>query len=193
VSIYSLLLVTESAESEKVIEGVAAKVGLADLPIYSGAMKSILEGDLKEQPDIILVDVAQTHPPDANTVQKLMEKCPHSRIAFLGVPASGELVVQLSILGVRDFLTWPVVSDQFLNLTTKPLTPTAQVAPTAPAQAGTNLKTITIIAAKGGSGATLVAANVGVALAQRYPNKVLVIDIASQCGDLCTYLDLVPK
>ncbi|MBY6196601.1 AAA family ATPase [Vibrio hangzhouensis] len=46
---------------------------------------------------------------------------------------------------------------------------------------------------KGGNGATTIAMNTAIQLAERYPNDVLLIDIDTQFGLLPEYLDLKPK
>jgi len=51
-------------------------------------------------------------------------------------------------------------------------------------------KVIVVISPKGGSGKTAVTANLGVALAQRHPGRVVLVDLDVQFGDLGTALAL---
>lgn len=54
-------------------------------------------------------------------------------------------------------------------------------------------KVIVVISPKGGSGKTAVSCNLAVALAQRYPGRVVAVDLDVQFGDLATALALTPE
>jgi pilus assembly protein CpaE len=54
-------------------------------------------------------------------------------------------------------------------------------------------KVIAVISPKGGSGKTAVSANLAVALAQRFPGRVVAVDLDLQFGDLTTALSLTPE
>lgn len=54
-------------------------------------------------------------------------------------------------------------------------------------------KVIVVISPKGGSGKTAVSSNLAVALAQRHPGRVVVVDLDVQFGDLETALSLHPE
>jgi pilus assembly protein CpaE len=60
----------------------------------------------------------------------------------------------------------------------------------APGSAG---KVIVVVSPKGGSGKTAVASNLSVALSQRHPGQVVVVDLDVQFGDLATALALHPE
>lgn len=54
-------------------------------------------------------------------------------------------------------------------------------------------KVIVVISPKGGSGKTAVSSNLAVALAQRYPGRVVAVDLDVQFGDLATALSITPE
>ncbi len=54
-------------------------------------------------------------------------------------------------------------------------------------------KVIAVISPKGGSGKTAVSSNLAVALAQRFPGRVVAVDLDVQFGDLATALSLTPE
>ena len=54
-------------------------------------------------------------------------------------------------------------------------------------------KVIVVISPKGGSGKTAVSSNLSVALAQRHPGRVVVVDLDAQFGDLSLALSLAPQ
>lgn len=54
-------------------------------------------------------------------------------------------------------------------------------------------KVISVTGAKGGVGKTTVAVNLAVLLAKRLPNKVALIDLYAQFGDVATMMNITPK
>lgn len=54
-------------------------------------------------------------------------------------------------------------------------------------------KVIAVISPKGGSGKTAISSNLAVALAQRFPGRVVAVDLDLQFGDLATALSLTPE
>jgi pilus assembly protein CpaE len=54
-------------------------------------------------------------------------------------------------------------------------------------------RVIVVVSPKGGSGKTVVTSNVAAALAQRYPGRVVVVDLDVQFGDLATALAVQPE
>ncbi|MHB0998497.1 MAG: AAA family ATPase [Armatimonadota bacterium] len=54
-------------------------------------------------------------------------------------------------------------------------------------------KIVSITAGKGGVGKTTICSNLAVTLAKRYNNKVILVDLYSQFGDIATMLNLAPK
>jgi pilus assembly protein CpaE len=56
-----------------------------------------------------------------------------------------------------------------------------------------NSKVIVVISPKGGSGKTAVSSNLAVALSQRHPGRVVVVDLDVQFGDLALALSVTPQ
>lgn len=99
--------------------------------------------------------------------------------------------------GLSDVVESPLDEEKAVEaLTSFKRTPDA-VAPIAEpviAQESTPGTVVAVSSAKGGSGKTVTATNLGVLLAQQYgPDKVVIVDADLQFGDVCLVLQLEPK
>ncbi len=132
--------------------------------------------DLRDaEPDLVLTFV--------RTAATLM---PAERIRCCGEPADMALILKLVKAGVKDFLDWPVDPAILRKLLESPAT----------GASGTHTPTgklSVFYSAKGGSGVSLVTANVGVTMARTTPYHILACDLSPQCGDIATYLNLPHK
>ena len=54
-------------------------------------------------------------------------------------------------------------------------------------------RVIAVVSPKGGVGKTSIATNLALALADRHPRQVVIVDLDLQFGDVCTQLDLYPR
>ena len=63
----------------------------------------------------------------------------------------------------------------------------------APTPSSSAAKVIVVVSPKGGSGKTAISSNLGVALAQRHPGRVVAVDLDVQFGDLGLALALTPE
>jgi pilus assembly protein CpaE len=69
-----------------------------------------------------------------------------------------------------------------------------ELAPATTAQgAGLRRRTVAVFSPKGGAGTTTIAANLAAALAQRKPDRVVVVDLDLQFGQVATQFDLEPS
>lgn len=61
------------------------------------------------------------------------------------------------------------------------------------ADSQSSCKIVGFVGPKGGSGLTLITVSVGIALAKRHPNQVILLDLVAQCGDVAMYLNTQPR
>lgn len=112
-----------------------------------------------------------------------------SKIVVAGIPSNSQLVVQLVKMGAHDFVAFPINLGEVRAVFSQTETNARSAQSQEPEHKNI---TITVLGPKGGSGVTLLTANLAVALAKQHPNQVIACDLSAQCGDLATYLDLSP-
>jgi len=163
------------------IREVGAVATMTDL---SMALKQIKKSD----PDVIILSLY----PSEDSTLKLAEKISHAHpqcMLFVTAPkASPELIIRAMRLGAREFWLQPFRSEEVKNgihaaLRLKNRSEARSV----------NGKVISVFGVKGGVGATPIAVNLAVAIAQRTLKDVLVLDADFQLGHAGLYLNCKPK
>jgi pilus assembly protein CpaE len=123
-----------------------------------------------------------------NELQQLSEHPPSTRPPVIVVTNTGDetqVMRHAMRAGARDFFTRPVNTELLLEAITL-------VANEKFAQSKGGPLLTAVVNAKGGSGATLLAANLAHVLAKEGQQKVALIDMDLQFGTLGLYLDLQP-
>lgn len=141
--------------------------------------------DVNILPDLLVLCLSEAW---ENELQQLTERSPVHRPPVIAVTTTDNeaQVMRLAMrAGARDFFTRPVNIDlliEAINL----------VANEKFAQSSSGTLLTAVVNAKGGSGATLLAANLAHVLAKEGGQKVALIDMDLQFGTLGLYLDLQP-
>ena len=102
--------------------------------------------------------------------------------------------------GVKDVLASPAEPAQLQEAITRVVASLSSTAPSAPAAEDPTFegdgeigKVITVFSTKGGAGKSMIATNLGVALAQRSDKPVCLVDADLQFGDIAVMLKLSPQ
>jgi len=141
--------------------------------------------DIHALPDLLVLCLSDAW---ENELQQLSERSPSSRPPVIVVTNTGDetqVMRQAMRAGARDFFTRPVNVDlliEAINLVAREQSTQKKGEPLLTA----------VVNAKGGSGATLLAANLAHVIAKEGRQKVALIDMDLQFGTLGLYLDLQP-
>jgi pilus assembly protein CpaE len=137
-------------------------------------------------PDLIITCLSEAW---QDELQQLADRPPATRppVIVITKPSDDMQHMRLAMqAGARDFITRPVNLDVFLKSVNK-------VADEKTAASGTGPLLTAFVNAKGGSGATLLAANVAHVMAKKGRQKVALVDLDFQFGTLGLYLDIHPS
>jgi pilus assembly protein CpaE len=135
------------------------------------------------------------------SLDRLVPHHPEVGMILVAHELSTALLQQALRAGVKDVLTDPLGSDQIfeaIERVASGLKPS-----TTPAFGGGDVDTegfdgelgqvITVFSTKGGAGKSVIAANLGVILAQRSEKPVVLVDADLQFGDIAVMLKLAPQ
>jgi pilus assembly protein CpaE len=184
-----LLIVGDSRETiTPIVESLEGQQMLSPLPYVVPRGEVMLPQYMDPAPDAIVFYVDEDW---RDPVWELIEQMPRPRPPlFIMTPDNDmELLRTAMRLGVRDVFTMPVDVDDFVSAVT-------HVVREDRIRRGEEAsRLISLMNTKGGSGASLIAANVALAMANQAADKrrLLLVDFDFQFGGLPTYLNLVAR
>ncbi len=142
------------------------------------------------KPFIVLIDLGNPVLPSdvlMSSLKTILSSSAEIHVICAAEPHDASLVLKLVRLGVRDFLAFPFVKEE-VRKTSEEIYSTT-LAGTNPAAS----KIVTLYSPKGGTGVTLIAANLAIALKDKKDKSVVLLDLSNQCGDVVTYLNVTPQ
>jgi pilus assembly protein CpaE len=169
---------------------LVAQLGWSQAKVYEGGIPMAAQAiDPVNAPTLLVVDIADDADPMAS-LDALAEHCPpDTKVIVIGGVNDIHLYRRLLSIGILDYLVKPVSRDHlheaFLRAT-KPVERTA-----APA-AAKQTRLIAMIGARGGVGTTTLAAGLGWCLSEEQKQRVALVDLDLQFGNLALSLDLEP-
>lgn len=154
------------------------------------------------RPAIVLLDGAITGLDAISVIEELQVASPDSGVIVLTENAEHDMVRRLMRAGAEDYLVRPASPEDILNAI-RSVHQTVQKQRAAlgtPLQDATNMRgnVIAIYSPQGGSGKSMLAANLGVSLAKAMGAKsnkgrVALLDLNLQFGDIDLMLNLTPE
>lgn len=141
--------------------------------------------DIQALPDLLILCLSEAC---ENELQQLSERPPASRPPVIAITATDnepQVMRYAMRAGARDFITRPVNLDSLIEAVNL-------VANEKHTHTTDGSLMTAVVNAKGGSGATFLAANLAHVLAKEGRQKIALIDMDLQFGTLGLYLDLQP-
>ena len=135
---------------------------------------------------VLFIDVSRNFDRAVAQIKNIKDKYKDVFVAALSDKTSTENIIKVMRAGAKEFITKPVIQTKFLETVEEikaEYFSTEQV---------DTCKIISTFSNKGGIGKTSIAVNLAVELAQMTKEKVALIDLNLQLGDVATFLDLEP-
>ena len=135
---------------------------------------------------LVLIDVSQEQDKSLSLIKKLKESNKDAFIIALSAKTSTETIIKVMRAGAKEFLNKPLIQSEFTDTLNELKSEFENT------EIPDTCKIISTFSNKGGIGKTSIAVNLAVELAQISKEKVALIDLNLQLGDVATFLDMNP-
>jgi len=188
-----LIASSQLAERERLKNQLA---GYSDIRIVGEAQtdNDCIAAALRQRPHVILIQEELQTAGGLDTAQQIAERAGEIAVILVLVnPAGEEMWHKMLRAGIREFITRStppdLVADEIRRIASLQKTPSTT---TAPADTKSRNQVITVAAPRGGTGKTVIATNLAIALAGRHENVAL-LDLNLTGGDVAVLLDFIPQ
>jgi len=137
---------------------------------------------------ILIVDLSENTDSKLNFISKVTTDFYNCKVLVLSDNPSVDLIVKVMRAGAKEFVALPLIKTEFLEALNK-----IKDAFSSPVQKKSKCKIFSVFSNKGGIGKTSIASNLALELANVTKEKVALIDLNFQLGDITTFLDMKPS
>lgn len=185
--IKTVVIDTESVSTELIVEYLKDIGGIEVVNTFSD-LKSAQDFVLEHQPELVIMDVSNNTQKALEFIQKNQAVLKNTKIVVTSYYVTSALAVQILRAGAREFLLKPLIREDFTVAINK-----IKELIQGNIDDKTKCKVISVFSNKGGIGKTAIATNIAVEIANLTKERVALIDLNLQMGDVTTFLDLNPS
>ncbi|MFA7658824.1 MAG: response regulator [Candidatus Gastranaerophilaceae bacterium] len=168
------------------------KLYLKDLDFHiTGEFVDIIKGYnaiLEERPSIVIIDISKKVELALDIIGKISANHKTCKIVVTSSNYSTDTIIKAMRAGAREFLPKPVIKEDLINSLNKLKEQVVGLH-----SENKKCRVITTFSNKGGIGKTAIATNLALELANMTKEKVALIDLNLQLGDITTFLDINPS
>lgn len=143
---------------------------------------------LESRPSIVIIDISKKTELALDIINKISTNHKTCKIVITSSDYSTDLIIKAMRAGAREFLPKPVIKEDFVNSLNKLKEQISGFH-----SENKKCRVITTFSNKGGIGKTAIATNLALELANMTKEKVALIDLNLQLGDITTFLDINPS
>lgn len=181
----SIIVLDSNDNSREVIKSFLEELGFKNgLKLFSDYLAGINEIKSQENAPIVFVDISNETSDIIEIVENI--RLLTDKIVITSTDYSTDTIVKAMRMGAREFLPKPVIKNDLMRVVEMLSKPESECEITAS-------KIITVYSNKGGIGKTTIASNLAAELAKTTHNKVALVDLNLQLGDISTFLNLNPS
>jgi len=178
-------------------EAAAEELGRSVLswpgPVDYGQLEAAVADMAKGDPEVVLVGPGLDLESAAAVAEQFDRSFPHVSVVLVATPSTTTLERAIQA-GARGVLDPAAPAEEIRQTVDRALEASRRRSSTGGAAAGPRPRNrvMPVLAAKGGVGKTTVAVNLAVALGERFPGEVVLVDLDLQFGDVATALGVDP-
>lgn len=157
----------------------------------SGEFSDIVAGYntvLEERPAIVIIDISKKTELALDIINKISTNHKTCKIIVTSSNYSTDTIIKAMRAGAREFLPKPFIKDDLITSLNKLKEQVSGMH-----SEDRKCRVITTFSNKGGIGKTAIATNLALELAKITKEKVALIDLNLQLGDITTFLDINPS
>jgi pilus assembly protein CpaE len=172
-----------------------------------GAGEDVIQESLHVRPDVAVIDAALPGMDGLQVTEMLAQFAPATGVILMALESENDLMRRAMFAGAREVLQKPFSGTdlvaaiervhEFQERRRKSAAASAPGSDAAdghaPGAGSPHGRLVTVLAGKGGVGKTVVATNLAVALAARGQERVALIDLSLQFGDVAALLDVTAQ
>lgn len=143
---------------------------------------------LEERPSIVIIDISKKCELALDIINKISINHKTCKIVVTSSNYSTDTIIKAMRAGAREFLPKPFIKDDLINSLNKLKEQVGGLH-----SDNKKCRVITTFSNKGGIGKTALATNLALELANMTKEKVALIDLNLQLGDITTFLDINPS
>jgi len=152
----------------------------------------------KLNPDIVLMDINMPASDGITATQEIALKYPKTAIIIMSVQGEQEYLKKAMVAGAREYMVKPFGTDELVETIRRvcEFEKRRRVHLTEPSvvkDLQRDPQIITVFSTKGGVGKTSIATNLAISLAEETRQKVVIMDLDLQFGDVAVMLNIIPK
>lgn len=176
----------------------SAKVVFEGSALVVSTIEAAASATRADRLDLVVLGPAFAHENGLAGVSDIFEEDPNVPVVLVASAITAPLLKAALRAGLSDVIEAPLDETKAVEALTSfkraPETSVAAPIETLAPETSEPGTVVAVCSAKGGSGKTVTATNLGVLLAQQYgPDKVVIVDADLQFGDVCLVLQLEPK
>ena len=176
----SLIVLDKNENSREIVKSYLSGMDfIGEIKLY-GDYKQGLEEIKKEEGCIVIADISEETEAALDSIKLFTPK-----IVITSYDYSTNTIIKALRYGAKEFLPKPVLKDDLVRVI-------SMLASNTDSDSDSQAKIITVYSNKGGIGKTTIAVNLAEELARVTKDKVALIDLNLQLGDISTFLNLNP-
>jgi pilus assembly protein CpaE len=145
----------------------------------------------KSKADLLIFELGKFFDRDFQVIQQLVSDGEIQEVFVVSSAVESQVLIQAIKAGIKEYLSLPLDESEVRHALEQFVARQSKAADSNDAKAG---QIVHVMGTKGGVGATTVAVNLAVALAQkRKPSSVALVDMNMLFGDIPLFLELKPK
>jgi pilus assembly protein CpaE len=186
---FAVVVIDSEKSSRKKLRNLLEQQANLELAGMAKGPDEALPAVRTSKPHVLVLELPKDSDKTLKWIEQIKLEFPRTSVFVSSADKSPDLVISAMRAGAQEFLSRPIDENEFRKAIEKVAKTVEQTKTQAPFRS----RIISIFSKKGGLGVTTLAVNLGLALSQTAENKVALIDLDLQLGDVTSFLNLSPE